>query len=586
MPALRKAPTKTQQAHAMLSDPHLYELFDVFARHRPGANRPVRPADLACFILDVESRIYGNRQQVEAANAAPTVWAKKRKLVREFSGRTLPSVPPGPDTVRKWRSRWLPPLDRTEDVSVPEVLTDLLDAATKLGAKRARKLGQFKAHQPRNFADPSPRHNVSMDGTWLSPFSHAKSWTDPQGVERLLRSKAKSKATIREQQVVHSTTKDGRKVMGVNHVVGVTRTKYGRVFLGVQRALRGENLAALELTERIVEHTEDGMHSLTYDKGFHGWTTDYLAAKHGIQTVIPAKVATAGRTEEEQLDHMLAEQALRVPQFDAQETLRRTGNDTTTRNARSQTTKKKAKARAKKSIRPNNTLIEAMAHDRQAERHDLAGLIAKTQKGIPTGHGLPLGTSHYVSSQNKLITVRSQHDFYRDIKHTHPRGSVCTHSVHVDDGAFWVVDWYDGAWHKTQRVTCSHSAPVADPVTGHHTIVSTHQLYCRQTRSFLDFDTIYEPRHKPGKPTPAESAARSKQQKALALMQPIARCDERFRRAYGLRNDIESWFSDMKNRLLADRRAASLDLNHQMLDVLYAGMVTNALALRIYRYEH
>lgn len=584
MPAIRKAATKTEETFALLSDPHLYRLFDVFAAHRSTRARPV---DLACFLLDVEARIYGNRQKVEAANRSVETWAAKRKLVRAVSGRDLPALAPDAETVRKWRNRWLPPLKKDEEVSVPEVLVDLLDAATKLGAKRARKLGQFKTDRPRNFADPSPRHNVSMDGTWLTPFSHAKQWRDPSGHEHLLRSRAKSKNTIREQRVVHSMTKDGRKVMGVNHVVGVTRTKYGRVFLGVQRALGGENTAALELTERIIKHTGDGVHSLTYDKGFHGWTTDHLAAIHGIQTVLPAKVANSEPTEEEKLDRMLAEQELRVLQFDPQETLRRTGNHPTvsTGAAKKHGSAKKPKKVKKKSTRPNKTLIEAVTHQHQAKRHDLDRLIAQVEKGIPTGHGLPLGTSHYVSSQKKLVTVRSQHAFYRNFKHLAPDGP-CTHSIYVDDGAFWAVVWRDGQRRKTQRVTCLRSHPEKDAATGVNRFCSTHQLICYATGEILEFDTVYEPLPQRRKATRKEADARSCEQKALALMQPIARCDERFRRAYGLRNDIESWFSDLKNRLLDDKRAASLDLNHQLLDVLYTGMVTNALALRTYRYEH
>lgn len=582
MPAIRKAATKTEETLALLSDPHFYQLFDVFAARR---TTPARPSDLACFLLDVETRIHGNRQKVEAANKAVETWATKRKLVRAVSGRDLPAVAPDADTVRKWRNRWIPRLKKTENVSVPEVLVDLLDTATQLGAKRARKLGQFKTNRPRNFADPSPRHNVSMDGTWLSPFTQAKLWIDPNGNEHLLRSRATSKDTIREQRVVHSMTKDGRKVMGINHVVGITRTRYGRVFLGVQRALAGENTAALELMERIIRHTGDGIHSLTYDKGFHGWTIDHLAAKYGIQTVIPAKVADSKPTDEEKLDLMLADQELRVLQFDAEETLRRTGNHPISPGTAGKHGSARKPRRVKKSTRPNKTRIEAVAHRRQAERHDLPRLIAQAEKGIPTGHGLPLGTSHYVSSQKKLVTVQSQHAFYRNVEHPAPDGP-CIHPIHVDDGAFWVVAWYDGQWRKTQRVTCLRSTPEEDPATGFKRTFSTHQIICHATGEIMEFDTIYKPIPERRKATGQERAVRSREQKVLALMQPIARCDERFRRAYGLRNDIESWFSDLKNRLLADKRAASLDLNHQLLDVLYAGMVTNALALRTYRYEH
>ncbi|MFC4785236.1 hypothetical protein ACT8ZV_12210 [Nocardioides sp. MAHUQ-72] len=584
MPATRKAPTKLQESLALLSDPHLYRYFDELASHRE-AGTPPTPTDLACYIEDVETRVYGNRQKVEAINRVPETWAAKRRLVRRVSGRDLPATAPSALAVRKWRTRWVPPLEATDPVVVPMSLAALVELSTELGAKRARKLGQYERNRPRNFADPSPRHTVCMDGTWLTPYSRAKRWTDPEGQEHKLHSRAKTPAGVRQQRLIKMTVKDGRRVMGINHVVGITRTKYGRVFLGVERALRGENIAALELTERIIRHTGDGLHSLTYDKGFHGWTVEWLAAKYGVQVVLPAKVASAKKSDEEKLDDMLAEQELRLSQIDAEETLRRTGNKPTT--TRGDGSKVPARKNAKKkSTRPPKILTETLMHKRQAIRHDLDGLIAKVDKGLPTGHGLPLGTSHYVSSQKRLVTIKSQHAFYRNVEHAGGDGRVCPHAVYVDDGAFWEARWTGGQWIKTQRVTCLDSVPEVDQTTGMHRTLSTHQLICYRTGEILEFDAVFEPRPWRRKPTDKETAARSAEQRALALMQPVARCDQRYRRAYGLRNEIESWFSDLKTRLLEDKRAASLDLNHQLLDVLYAGIVTNALALRTYRYEH
>lgn len=581
MPAKRKAPTKLQESLALISDPHLYRYFDHLIAHSDGRGTP---GDLAAFILDVEARIYGNRKQVEAINRVPETWQMKRRVVRRVSGRELPATAPNADAVRKRRSAWFPPLHAKDPAEVPANLASLVDLATKLGVKRATKLGQYQPGVARNFADPSPRHTVCMDGTWIKPHSRARVATGPDGEVHLLGSRAASKDSVRQQRVVQDWEKHNRKVIGVNHVVGITRTKYGRVFLGVERALDWEGKGAVRLTERIITHTGGNLHSLTYDKGLHDWPVEWLAAKYGVQVVVPAQAARAEATLDEQLDRMLAEQDLRLDSIDAAQTLRRTGHEPRSGKGAKGGLKRKADGSLKITA-PSKDILEAVTHQRQAARHHLDGLIAKVDKGLPTGHGLPLGTSHYVSSRKRLVTVRSEHAHYRDLQHTVGEG-LCTHSIHVDDGAFWEAEWTAGQRVKTQRVACLDAKPVVNSDAGMHHIVATHQLICYGTGEILEFDTDFEPRPLRRRATDEERKRRSPEQKALALMQPIARCDATFRRSYGLRNDIESWFWDLKNRLLPDKRAASLHLDHQLLDVLYAGIVTNALALRTYRYEH
>ena len=161
MPSKIKPPSLDTQAHALYSDPHLYKYATTISRvgFGRGPDHPAYGRDLACLALDIEARIYGNRQKVQAVNADRRVWERKRQIVRVVTGRDLlPANPPTADVVRMWRRRWVPRTKDPRNSPRPPALSACLDQVMKLGLKRARKFGQFPAGVERDFANPDPRH--------------------------------------------------------------------------------------------------------------------------------------------------------------------------------------------------------------------------------------------------------------------------------------------------------------------------------------------------------------------------------------------------------------------------------------------
>lgn len=333
MPAKHKKATKIEESIAVYSDPHVYEVgARIIAKaFKVRPTSPLYPGYLACYLLDLEARIHGNRQKAAEANRDIKLWALKGRLAEQVAGVRLPAVPPAPDTVRNWRNRWLPPGTREERLArdytvLRPRLRDFTDAVCDVGVRRAIELGQFPPDAPKDFAKPHQATSMCMDGTYVDPYSQAELWTDGD-VKLRLRSRAASDASVKQQAVVHRPKKDGRQFMGVNHVVAVTRSKFGRVFLGVTRSLGGENVAALALTEEIVRRAGDGVHTLVYDKAMTGWTRECLMANWAVDVVLPA---TSRRKDAPEVA---------AAELDAKEAVRRTGNDPVTR-ANHKTTRK------------------------------------------------------------------------------------------------------------------------------------------------------------------------------------------------------------------------------------------------------
>jgi hypothetical protein len=566
MPAKIKPATTEEQALALYADPHLYQYAELVLRERfditPAQRRYA--AHLAHFALDVEVRVHGNRQQAEAANADPRVWATKRRIARDVAGIDLPLAPPSQETVRKWRYALIPPrptdpdTGRRSPTQRSAVLDALMDEVTRLGYQRAYEFGQFPHGVEPNFAHPDPRHVVVADGTYLKEYSSSSLWVDPDGEAHLLRSRARSKRTARLQDRVHKVTKAGTRHSGALFVVAVTRTTYGRLCLGVGRTDGGESHRAIEIFEKLLAHTGDGLHTICYDQGLTGWPVDWLMAEHGVHVLSTADP----KQSKDNKDH-----PVRVARLDAREAIIRAGlgksNDTGVTSA---TTK-------------------AFAQKRLQALQDWKTLVKRSVQGKPLSKGQPLGTSLYLSSKNQLVTVSSKY-FLHDL-HTHllPGGAECTHQLYVDDGALWEVRHRKGTQVKTQRPRAVTSTRTKLPGCSTWNLSTHYQLICETTGEVLDLHTRWQPRHKRLSTAEANDSSkhrRAQADQALAAMQPLARCDTGFRKAYGLRLDIESWFAWLKHHL-ANGRAASLDLNHQMLDVLYSGILTNALALRVSR---
>lgn len=561
MPSHRKAATKRQEAIAVYTDPNVYHfaeaLLDAAFNTRPTSSDYGR--NLTCFLLDLEARVYTNRQQTQAANRDLNLWRLKRDLVRKYYGRDLlDPVPPSESLVRKWRDRLIEKSTVTkQDHDVPPALQRASDAFVALGVQRAIEVGQFAAGRARDFTKPRSRHALIADGTYLSPFSNVRIWIAPDGREHAIGSRAK-KGDPRVQDAVSSHTKDGRQHMGVNHVVMITRAKYGRVCVAVGRALNGEPAATVGLLDRVIEHAGDGVHTLIYDKGLQEWPTDYLLATHGVMAITPSRVKDKVDPES------------REAELNAQTAIRRSMAD-------------QARA-AGKTVKGNavvpKSLTSRLAADTLNEKYDAKTLMKELRKGRSIGVGLPLGRTQYLSSEGDIVQSTTTYLHLETYSHDTRDAQPCLHDLWVDDGALWEAAASAGEWIKIQRLKCVSASNHHDGAQ--HLSLMRHEMVCHHTGEVLSIDTTYTPRTKRG----PVSNTRAERTRALAALMPVAPCDPSWRTVYNRRNDIESWFSWFKKRLLPDSRAASLDVNHQLLDVFYTGLIQNALTLRNFRREH
>lgn len=330
MPSLRKPLTIRQKLIALYTDPNIYTLADVVALMN-GAT-PTDPdyrRHVTCFLLDVEARVHANRQKTQRnLTEDPQAWQLRRSWARQVTGRDiLLSRPPSADDVRRWRERWIPsdtwvgvdyrnlPLPEAQARAEIEKLAHadnnirtFVDAYGPLAVARARELGQFPQKKKRNLIRLHPVNVASADGTYVRAFSKVDLGEDLQTGDPVFLGNRNPKASLvggkvhktRFQKSVHREPKAGRDTMGVNHVAVLTRTKFGRVILAVERVTGGEVHAALKAMDRIAPLAKGGIYALTYDKALNGWQVDYLLARHGIISIAPPPAAKGALPEEKE----------------------------------------------------------------------------------------------------------------------------------------------------------------------------------------------------------------------------------------------------------------------------------------------
>lgn len=584
MPSIRPSLTTRQNVISVYSDPHVYALADVVARRAfkcaPG-HRDYR-RHVTCFLVDLEARVHGNRSKTGRHLADSDDWSLRRNLAFRTTGRdVLLAEPPPADVVRKWRYRFLP----SEQVGehLPESLTSLLTTFEQLAVERAQQLGQFPTNTERDINDLNDRCLVCADGTYLRPFSQVRVVADPENEDQVLfvGSRARHPRLERDpdtnrevvkgarvQQFVAFETKNDQKYMGVNHVVVMTRSEYGRIILSIERALGGEGHAALRAMDRVAPLAGGGIHGLAYDKALDGWQRDYLMAHHGIVSVAPLKAARGAheqnKSAQERVATILA--AKKNAAANTQPTQELPAGDGPAAST--------AAAKHPAFTKRLTTLLEGRV---RARVFDIAKLVADYSAGRALGSGLQLGTSVYLRGHESVEVAKTNYQYLETL--THGTDDECTHRLFVDDGALWSTRLERGLEVKDQRACCTKTTTNINPKTGWHQPNSSYELVCTHTGEVLTFAIGGAPSGEWR--TTKSDAVRSARQNLM----PVAPCDSRWRKVYGRRNDTESWFSWLKEHILNDKRAASLDLNHQLLDVLQAAVLTNATALFHYRRE-
>jgi hypothetical protein len=565
MPSLRKPLSTRQKIIALYTDPALYVLADCVAQKghgiAPGTDEYRR--HVTNFALDVEARLHTNRQKTQSNTEDAEMWNLRRDLAWRTTGEdTLLSEPPTEQVNRRWRTRWVP----TSDVggkALPGQLAAFIDQYERVYMVLAQQLGQFPVDEERDLVNLDHRHVCSGDGTYVRAWSQVKEVPDPISEDggsiflgagnRAARREGGIVKHTKVQEHVHRVPKANRETNGVNHVAILTRTRHGRLILTVERALGGEVHAALRGIDRIAPLASGAIRGLVYDKALSGWQIDYLLARHGMVSVV-APAARNETPDDYQVAADLVEEILADRRAAAEQCAITTGK------------KPKLPKAPGKSIKvevASRVLGDLLHVDR---------LIADAEAGRPLGEGLRLGTSTYLDSHNVVVPVDSTHQRFMTIRHDVGEES-CAHELHVDDGALWDTRSERGLRVKDQRLACLKASTTVSKHTKWHELRTTYEFVCRRSGELLTVpvDNVVSGEWAAGKTLPARTARQN--------MMLVARCDAAWRKIYGLRNDCESWFSWLKQQLLDDKRAPSLDLNHQLLDVLYAGIITNAITL-------
>ena len=554
MPAQYDKEAADRFAESVAADPHIYELADFIADLQCLRTDVQRAENRACLLIDVIGRGLGSRQAAAHHMNVPGKWARMLRISSELDGGApLTWSPPTETRVRQWRQRFLPRGWRPDHKVVPDVLRQIQAKVTELGTRRALQLGQFPVGIDPDYTLPDRQNQLIGDGTWVKPYSKAKVLEDPEFGPVKRHSRAKSVGTVRQQQAKQTLTKHEKKVTGVLHTVLITETRVGWVFLGGDQTFGGESNSSLRLVEEITAYLGERVHTLCYDRGFTGWQASWLMARHGIPLVTMPSPETKPEKDSELKQHRLAAAtglAAVLPKTDAR----------------------------------HATLLDSRAQRELQVAADAEQMREHRDRGLPAGIGRPLGTCYYLTSGDNVEKVISQNFKYDTITdHRRADGSVCEHHLYVDDGALWEAEQWGTDWVKVRRPECSNARRVLDPDTGAWTLTMDWELQCTETGVVMRDKTRWAPSlHRGSNDKPYSGMSEEEAERAMAVkaLQALPRCDPDFNAVYGDRNNIESWFSWYKRTLRKGESAASLSLDHQLLDVLFAGMVTNSRALR------
>lgn len=499
------------------------------------------------LLVDALGRGLGSRQAAAEHMTVPGKWMRTMTISGEVpGGGTLPWNPPTEDRVRKWRLQFLPAEWRPDHRVIPETLRRIQGKVMELGARRALEVGQFPEGVEPDLTCPDRRHEVIGDGTWVREFSKAEVIEDPVLGKVKRHSRAKSLDRVRQQQSRQTLTKHDKPVSGVLHTALLTESAVGWIFLGGDQTFGGESHSSLWLVEELTAHLGERVHTLNYDRGYTGWVVNWVMAQYGIALVSTKTPETKPEDDPDLKQHALDAKLALAGLLSADD----------------------ARRSALAPVRAQRALQKAVNAEQMRKHRKL---------GLPAGIGHRLGRCNYLTSDDNVETVVSVYHHYKTLTHDGADGTVCAHELYVDDGALWEAVQQGNVWVKAQRPS-ARARRVRNPDTGGWTRVMDYELTCDETGQVLREQARWEPKLHRG--SVENKSGRSSEDKALEAMQPLPRCDVGFGSAYGRRNEVESWFSWYKSKLRRASSAASLSLDHQLFDLLLAGMVTNARALR------
>lgn len=272
----RKRPDKAlarQQSIDLCGFPAVYSLAKIvdaqYPRNDRGRGR--KPADADVMIIHRAAfRAAGSGPEaIRQLNDADT-WAQCDERYFAMIGKHLPAAPYILDRVLHYWSRAL---------ENPDLLPALETGFIRIVVAQARKQGNLLPDRIPDWTNPSERHTIYGDGTFVKPFSDVYTVVHPPPARRSWWVAAPSRWTPPGSSPTRTdAAEDGKDADGFNFIGAYTRTEVGRIVLATGYSLRAELWGCLAVLEAIAEFAADGVHTLLWDRVVTGWVVEYLMA--------------------------------------------------------------------------------------------------------------------------------------------------------------------------------------------------------------------------------------------------------------------------------------------------------------------
>ena len=228
-------------------------------------------------------------------------------------------------------------------------------------------------------------------------------------------------------------------------------------------------------------------------------------------------------------------------------------------------------------IYPRHALELMARHGTYVINHN--ALRSGTRKDEGDGTDATAGISTRLQGHHKGKTVKTYSTPLRSQHHQRADGSICTHHLVSDDGAVYPADRAGGT--GTQAKT----GPVLAPTALRRLWTETgYRIELEYTIACPHGDQTYRARLTDTKPKSDGSVAWSS---TLAAHRVIPGAwEERFKTAFGARNQSEALYSWLERRYYHKDRVASWGRDAQLVDLLCAALLHNAEAWAHYAYRH
>jgi hypothetical protein len=510
-------PTDRQRIAEVMSCPGIYECADILETvcrktHNVGLRRQY-PADFL-FGLWICQRVTRSAAGLARMLAHDDdLYQACRNAYIDITSRKVPRNAPSVDQINHPARR----LSKDEDA-----LKEFLRRQVVIGVAHAQAHGNLLPGDDPDWAHPDPHRQILGDGVIFHRNTEVAMVRDPETGEWIpYGSLAKDPKRARRQTRTRLVGADGKAGGGVTFMALYTETSNGPAVVAVDRSFGAEAPVLIPMVDQVVAAAEGGVATLAYDRVVcPGRLQDDLMARLRV-SVVNKPVARALKRNEVSARAALGLQVI-----------------------------------AERAAKPGA---------RQLNQRQLEIAVNRRAKELRSAGRLPAGVSIYPTTRG-FDVIDSQH---KRFVQSHPGAPDGHEDVFIlDDETLYLADPEDarlkGAYCPP---TCSVPEPTPHGTWARHTY---WQVPCDQG------DWTLERLWTPGLPKGTQDAKARREQKLVALMDPVPRCAEAFELA-NRRSTTESDNNFMKSTVAHYGRAAHLDVNMQTLAFFAATQVLTAI---------